>query len=272
MRRVSLLYHTLSCRVAGSSAQKWNQVTTDWQLRNLPKVSFPLGLFLGYFVTEVCVHTWIYVLLHLCRYPQRRESTGSPGTGLTGGCEPPGVGPGSWTHILWGISLAPNIFKVYLWWRNGSQKGSTASQGCIAIKHVRGELGFELRILHRIHALSHSSWTQGFVSPFSGPANLRKMLFFFLLPQRDSVLFILIFVFNYMYVCVYECGFVHVSVVSTEDRRGNQFCLELQFQGIVSYLLWVPGTELHSVRAVGTFNCWAISPSSNKTPFFLLLF
>lgn len=81
------------------------------------------------------------------------------------------------------------------------------------------------------------------------------MLFFFLLPQRDSVLFILIFVFNYMYVCVYECGFVHVSVVSAEVRRGNQICLELQFQGIVSYLLWVPGTELHSVRAVGTFHC-----------------
>lgn len=65
-----------------------------------------------------------------------------------------------------------------------------------------------------------------------------------------------------MYVCM-SVGLC-MSVVSAEARRGNQFCLELQFQGIVSYLLWVPGTELHSVRAVGTFHCWAISPSSNS--------
>lgn len=225
------------------------------------------------FISWVFCHWGVCAYMNLCFITFVQVPTENRECWISiGGCESPGVGHGSGTHVLWGISLAPNIFKVYLWWRNGSPKGSTASQGCIAIKHVRGELGFELRTLHRIHALSHSPWTQGFVLPFSGLANLRNMLFFFLLPQRDSVLFILIFVFNYMYVCVYECGFLHVSVVSAEARRGNQICLELQFQGIVSYLLWVPGTELHSVRAVGTFHCWAISPSSNKTSFFFFFF
>lgn len=72
--------------------------------RNAAKVFFPLHLFLGHLVTEVCVYTWIYVSLLLFRYLQRPESAGSPRSGLTGGCE----------HLVWVSGAEPRSLEASL--------------------------------------------------------------------------------------------------------------------------------------------------------------
>ena len=61
-----------------------------------------------------------------------------------------------------------------------------------------------------------------------------------------------------MYVC--ECVFTHTKRASDT--------LALEFQAIVSHLMWVLGAELRSsVRAVDILTLWAISPDFPEFPF-----
>ena len=49
----------------------------------------------------VCVTVCMYTNVHVRTHGREKEGSGSPGTGVIGGCEPSDVGAGSHTLVPW---------------------------------------------------------------------------------------------------------------------------------------------------------------------------
>lgn len=117
--------------------------------------------------------------------------------------------------------------------------------------------------LGSIYAAVRFAYHRRSLSPFASPLSTRPIFFplqlYISLHWSVSCYFVRFEVFKILKItCVCVCGFIHVSAVSVEARRGRQ---ALELQAVVNCLKHMATELLFPGGGMYVLNCWDMFPA-----------